>query len=252
MANLQFAEGDATAAASSLEAALRAGEERAAPPALMAWGLVRLGELRFRTGDWAAADHWYSRAVELNGDDPDAVDHKAELHAARGEYEPALKLLKAALALSPRPEFHHNLGEVYAATGDRPRALAAHRRALAAYLEAAEAGHAHYYHHLAGLYCDVDALRDAGKAEQWARKDLQLRRTSATLDALAWALYHAGDYADAAAAMDEALRDKTADAHVLYHASLIYSRAGDPEKGRLQLRRAAAANPKFNEFHFHR
>ena len=151
--------------------------------------------------------------------------------------------MKAAIDLSPRTEFHHNLGDVYAAMGDRRRALEAHRRALAAYLEAAEAGHAHYYHHLAGLYCDVDALRDAGKAEQWARKDLRLRRTPATLDALAWALYHAGQYSEAAAAMDDALARASADAHVLYHASLIYSRAGDPEKGRVQLRRAAAANP---------
>jgi hypothetical protein len=44
----------------------------------------------------------------------------------------------------------------------------------------------------------------------------------------------------------------TADAHVLYHASLIHARAGDPAKGREFLKRAAAANAKFNAFHFHR
>jgi hypothetical protein len=48
------------------------------------------------------------------------------------------------------------------------------------------------------------------------------------------------------------MREPTADAHVLYHAGLIYSRAGDNQKGRLYIRRAASANPKFNEFHFHR
>ena len=52
--------------------------------------------------------------------------------------------------------------------------------------------------------------------------------------------------------MDEALAHRTADEHVLYYASLICSRAGDPPKGRVHLRRAAAANPRFNEFHCHR
>ena len=58
----------------------------------MASGLVRLGELRFRTGNWDAADRWYTRTIELNPDDPDALAHKAELHAARGESETALEL----------------------------------------------------------------------------------------------------------------------------------------------------------------
>ena len=71
------------------------------------------------------------------------------------------------------------------------------------------------------------------KRIRWARKDLQIRRTVNTFDALAWAFYHDGNDAEATAAMDKALRDKTIDAHVLYHAGLIYSRAGDPAKGRL-------------------
>ena len=69
---------------------------------------------------------------------------------------------------------------------------------------------AHYYHHLSGIFSDVEAFHDPGKAENWARKDLQLRRTVATLDALAWALYQAGRNAEAAAEMDHALVHKTA------------------------------------------
>ena len=252
MAHLQFAEGDATAAAASLVAALRVGGEAAEPAERLAWGLVRLGELRFRTGDWADAARCYRTARELRPDDADVLDHLAELHAARAEYAEALALSARAIALSPRPEFHQSRGDVYAATGDVAEARRWHERALAGYLEAARAGHAHYYHHLAGLYCDAEAVRDPVEALHWAEKDVAIRRTVATLDARAWALYHARRHADAAKAMDEALLQPTAEAHVLYHASLIYARAGDSGKGRDCLRRAAAANPKFNAFHFHR
>ena len=52
--------------------------------------------------------------------------------------------------------------------------------------------------------------------------------------------------------MDKALALQTRDAHLLYHASLIYYRAGDTAKGKDCLRLAAEANPKFTEFHVHR
>jgi tetratricopeptide (TPR) repeat protein len=252
MAHLQFAEGDADAAAASFDAALAAGEEKAAAPALLAWCLVRVGEFRFRTGDWDEADKWYKRALELSEDDHDVLDHMAELHAARGEYDEALKLSDRAISLSPRPEFQQSRGDIYAVMKKDAEALKCHEKALAAYLEAAEAGHAHYYHHLAGLLCDSDFVRDPAEAIRWAKKDVQIRLTVNTYDALAWAYYHDGNDRDAEATMEKALRDKTIDSHILYHAGLIYSRSGEAAKGRAYLRRAADANPKFNEFHFHR
>ena len=71
-------------------------------------------------------------------------------------------------------------------------------------------------------------------------------------DGLAWALYQSGEFKPAAEAMEKALALGTRDAHLLYHASLIYYRAGDGAKARDCLRRAGEANPKFNEFHVHR
>ena len=260
MAQLQFAEGDAAAAVASLDAGLQAAEQRGEPPARLAWGAVRLGELHFRTGDWDEADRWYAKAANLNPNDPDTLDHLAELHAARGEFDKALELSAKAIALSPRPEFQQARGDIYmtkAGAGDpngdaEAEALACYDKALGQYLEAAEAGHGQYFHQLAGMYCDVDAMRDPAEALRWAKRDLQLRRNVTSYDAMAWAEYHAGNFKEAAAWMDKAVREPTIDAHVLYHAGLVYSRAGDAMKGRLYLRRAASVNPKFNEFHFHR
>ena len=89
-------------------------------------------------------------------------------------------------------------------------------------------------------------------AARWARRDLQLRQTVSSFDAMAWAMYQAGKFKEAGEWMDKALRDPTADSHVLYHAGLIYARAGDANLGRVYLRKAAQVNPKFNEFNFHR
>src|SRR5688500_13136116 len=51
LANLRFVRGDTPAAVEQYDAALRAGQKFGAAPALLAWCLVKLGEVRFRTGD---------------------------------------------------------------------------------------------------------------------------------------------------------------------------------------------------------
>ena len=99
---------------------------------------------------------------------------------------------------------------------------------------------------------NTNQTRTPEEALRWARRDLQTRRTVATISAMAWALYHAGRPGEAAANMDKALRVKTIDPDVLYRAGLIYPAAGDANRGRLYLRQAAAANPQFQEFHFFR
>ena len=102
------------------------------------------------------------------------------------------------------------------------------------------------------MYCDVESLRDPAEALRWARRDVQVRRTVATLTALAWALHLDGRSAEAVSTMDKALRARTTDADILYRAGLVYPRTSEAAKSRLYLRKAAAANPKFQEFHFFR
>jgi hypothetical protein len=61
-----------------------------------------------------------------------------------------------------------------------------------------------YYHHLAGLY--ADSLNEPEKAVEWARKDLALRQNIYAWDALAWAEYRNGNFAEARKACGEAMR----------------------------------------------
>jgi tetratricopeptide (TPR) repeat protein len=250
LANLRFVRGDVPSAIEQYEAALRAGQKSGAAPALVAWCLVKLGEVRFRTGDWEAAERAYAQAAQLEPDDVAVLDHVAELHAARGDYEKAIAAYEQVVARSPRPEFFQALGDVCAGARKADRATHWHDRALAGYLRATEAGNAGYFHHLADFYCEVRP--DGAEAVKWATKDLALRRTTASLAALARAHYVAGNDAAAVAAMDEALARPTADFHILSDATLIYARAGR-EKDAIACRaRTVQANPKFSAFHVHR
>jgi len=85
-----------------------------------------------------------------------------------------------------------------------------------------------------------------------AKKDFELRQSAGACDALAWAQYKNGDFKEAAASMTRALAFGTKDAHVLFHAGMIYFRAGDVVKSRACVKEVVAINPKFDKFHAHR
>ena len=191
-------------------------------PELLAWALVQAGQLDFSTVAGTRPSGSYLAAIEAKPGDWPALDHLAELRAAQKRYDESISIYRELVACVPRPELFQALGDVYRAMGRADDARGWHARALAAYRKAADAGSSHYFHHLAGYYCDAEP--NPAEAVRWARADMEVRRGVYAYDALAWALYHAGDYPAAAGAMDEALAPGTADAHVLYHASLIYAR----------------------------
>src|SRR5947199_7289979 len=121
---------------------------------------------------------------------------------------------------------------------------------LAAYLDSAERGNVHFYHHLVDFYADV---REQGaEAVKWARKDIELRRNFSTLAALAWALYRAGEFAEARETMAEALASGASDAHLFYQAAMIHQAFSVNGEAERYLRLAAEINPNYQSFHVHR
>lgn len=214
------------------------------------WFKIRLGELAFHAGDFKTADQYYQAALSLKPQHFVALEHLAELAAAQGQYDEAIKRYQQVIAQTPRAEFFQALGDVYAFMGKPELAKPWHEKALAVYQQSVVAGNAHYLHHLAGFYSD--SQENAEQAVRWARQDLTIRHSIYAYDALAWALYKHGDFAEARDTIAKALVLKTRDAHLLYHAGLIYSRAGDLQQGRQFLQQTVAINPSYNAFHAHR
>ena len=251
VARLALIRGDRPGAARRFAKAveLARADERTGP-VVLAWALVQSGAFEFASGRWEAAEANYLDAMKVKPDDWPALDHLAELRAAQERFDEAISAYRKLVERVPRPELFQALGDVYRGA-KRPReATEWHARAKSAYSDAAGRGSAHYFHHLAGFYTDVEP--DAAEAVRWARADMKVRRSAYAYDALAWALYHAGDFKGAAEAMDAALASGLADAHVLYHAAMIYVRAGRAAEGRDALWRAGEVNPKFTAFHVHR
>ncbi|MGH7819367.1 MAG: tetratricopeptide repeat protein, partial [Candidatus Binatia bacterium] len=248
-ARLARLRGRTETARAHLETALERAREVAAPAAI-GWCSVQLGEIAFGRGEWEKAEKLYAEALEEVPDSASALDHLAELRAAQGKYPEAIDLYGRAIERSPRPELHQALGDLYAFMGKADEARPWHTRARDAYLKSVGEGRVHYYHHLAGLY--ADSMPDAAAALEWAKKDLELRKSVYALDALAWALHRGGRDAEALPVMKEALAAGTEDAHLYYHASLIASGAGDLAAGKQLLRRCVAINPRYNAFHVHR
>jgi tetratricopeptide (TPR) repeat protein len=215
-----------------------------------AWQRVRLGELYFRTGDLEQAGEHYAAARKLQADGWMVLEHIAELRAAQGKFDEAIASYEELSARLPRPELFQALGDVYVFMGRPADAKPWHERARVAYLTSTAQGNAHYYHHLAGFYSD--SQENPAEALRWARKDLEIRHGVYAFDALAWALYKNGEFAHAAEEMTRALALGTQDAHLLFHAGMIFSRAGELDRGRALLKRALAVNPRYNSFHVHR
>ena len=215
-----------------------------------AWIEVQQGALEFRRGQFDAARKHYERADRAYSGYWLVADHLAELSAAERRFDDAIALYRRVLQQAPRPDLQQALGDVYSLAGNSAQSNLWHERALAGYLDSAQRGEVHYLHHLAGFYADV--RYDGEQAVRWARQDFELRGGPSTQDALAWALFRNSQIEASLEHIDAALAAGVNDPHMFFHAAMIHLAAGRAEEGRAFLRKAAAANPRYDSFHVHR
>lgn len=215
-----------------------------------AWVELQRGVVDLSQGNYDKALAHYQRADKAYSGHWLVDEHLAELLGARGEGDQAVAMYKSVIARVPRPDFQQALGELYLSMGKADEAQEWLAKALAAFVESANRGEVHYYHHLADFYADVS--EDGPEAVKWARKDLLLRRNFSTLAALAWALYRAGEFSEALELMDEALSSGVRDARLFYQAGMIHKSFSSNGKGDWYLRRASELNPHHGNFHVHR
>jgi len=247
LAHLRGKMGDATGADHLYEEAedlLTAKEMRA-----YAWLEVQRGFLDFARGRDGEAQLHYRRADKAYPGYWLVDEHVAELLGAGGRYDEAVALYQSILSNGQRPEIEQAIGELCELAGRSGPAAYWKQRALTAYLQSAQRGEVHYYHHLVDYYTDV--AEDGAEAVKWAYKDLQLRENFATQAALAWALYRDRRFREAVHWIDRALASGVVDALLSFRAGEIHSAAGNEAEGRNLRERALNLNPAVCRFHLH-
>ena len=247
LAHLRGKMGDAVGADQLYEEAqdqLTAKEMRA-----YAWLEVQRGFLDFVHGRHGEARLHYVRADVAYPGYWLVEEHNAELLGAEGRYVEATEILERVVSAVDRPDLAQAIGELHELAGQSAPALYWKERALNAYLQSADRGEVHYYHHLVDYYADV--AEDGAEAVKWAHKDVQVRENFATQAALAWALYRDGQGREAVRWIERALASGVVDARVFSWAGVIYGAAGSELKGRELGLRAMNLNPAVAGFHIH-
>jgi tetratricopeptide (TPR) repeat protein len=232
--------GDSAGAIAAMRQAVEAGGQISESTL---WTQVQLGHLYFNRGDLASAEQSYALALEARPDYIYALAGVARVRAAQGRHGEAIETYESLVRRLPLPEFVIALGDLYAAEGRA--AEASKQYDLVRAMQQLNAG--------AGVDVDMElALFDADHGADpaatlsRARGAYERRPSIYAADALAWALYRAGDYAAARRYSQEALRLGTRDAALHYRAGMIARAQGDKVAARELLEQALAINPYFS------
>ena len=214
------------------------------------WVELQRGVVDLSQGNYEKAREHYQRAERAYSGHWMVQEHVAELLAAEGKTDEAEALYQRVIERVPRPDFQQALGELYLSVGKTEAANGCLKSAESAFLESAQRGEVHYYHHLADLYADV--FENGAEAVKWAQKDLELRRNFATLAAMSWALYRTGEFSKALELLNESLASGVKDARLFHQAGIIHKAISPNGKADSYLQMAAAINPHYENFHVHR
>ena len=214
------------------------------------WVELHRGVVDLAQGNYEKAREHYQRADRAYSGHWMVQEHVAELLGAEGRNDDAEAMYHRVIARVPRPDFQQALGELYLSMGKTAEANEWLKRAESEFLQSAQRGEVHYYHHLADLYADV--FENSAEAVKWAQKDLELRRNFSTLAAMASALYRAGEFSKALELMNESLASGVKDARLFHQAGIIHKAISPNRKADTYLQMAAAINPHYENYHVHR
>jgi tetratricopeptide (TPR) repeat protein len=223
---------------------MRLAAQSASPQDLerVAWCHVQLGDALLNSGMTAEAEREFDRALLIFPDYGAALDAKARARTAAGDLPGAVEIYRREQEAEPSADVSLALGGLYAKLG---RADEANRHyAIFESLERENAAAENDMHHLVAYWTDHDKNLDEALA--LAQQERARRKDIYTCDTLAWALYKKGQFVEAKAAADEALRLGTRDPRLLYHAGMIAHALGDRAAAAKYLRQSLALNSSFD------
>jgi tetratricopeptide (TPR) repeat protein len=243
LARLAFLEGDTYGAIEILDAAANAAAELNRSSEEQAFYRYSAGEYRFSHGDVVGAKRDFDTALAILPGYYLALAGRGRVAFAEGDLDGAIERYQAAVAIIPRPELLAFLGDLYALKGEPSAA----ERQYAAVDFIAELGdvQAEVGNREVALF-QASHGRDTAHAVRLATTELDTRKDIYGYDALAWALFQAGQPAKALEPAMQSISLGTQDPKLLYHAGMIEIAVGRVSAGRAHLEAALALNPAFD------
>lgn len=211
-------------------------------PESVAWCRVHLGDELMNDNKLVEAEREYDHALFVFPDYHLALAAKGRARFAGGDLENAVAFYKRAVERVPLPEYAAALGDLYAKQNRAEEAK--QQYAQVEFIEKMGAASETYSRQLALFWADHDTRLDEALAI--AERESQIRKDIYTFDALGWCLYKKGRFDEAETAVNQALRLKTRDPRILYHAGMIALAKNDAQKSHEYLKQAIEINPAFD------
>jgi tetratricopeptide (TPR) repeat protein len=200
----------------------RAIDSGSTSPENIAWCWVELGAYYLKSNRLGEAEHAYTNALRTFPHYHPALAGLGKVYTAQGKISEAIESFTQAQAIVPLPDYSAALYDLYLRQGKQTEA----NRQMATIDtidKLAKANGEKVNRNLALIYADHDHRVD--RALELAQAELDSRQDVYTYDALAWALYKNGKYAEAAAAIDKAVRFHTPEPAFQVHAQKIHEAA---------------------------
>lgn len=246
VAYLHFLRGDSQGAIHLMREAIGVAMILRLPPENVAWTQYQLGEICFKSGDLESAEQAYARGLAI---DPNSYRNFAglgEVRAAQGKYPEAIALYQKAIAVVPYPAYAAALYDLDLQTGRADDAR--QQLELVQFIgKLNPINERLFYRELALFYADHNLKLE--ESVKLAKKELAVRHDVYTWDILAWVLFKDGRTPEAAKAMENALALGTGDALLEFHAGMIEFQLGRTEHARALFKLALNLNPNFHLFY---
>jgi tetratricopeptide (TPR) repeat protein len=220
-AHFRFLYGDVPAAIAIMKTAIESGSSS---PENVAWCMVDLGNIYFKSGQLASAQQSFTDALRTFKNYHPAYAGLGRVLAKTGDVPGAIQNYRRAQEITPLPDYAAALFDLYEKTGQHD--LAAQQMDLLNVIDKVSiAAGEKANRNLALAFADHDVKLD--RALQLAQGELEFRRDVYTYDALAWALYKNHRVAEARQYMEKALALKTPEPAFQLHSEIISHAAAE-------------------------
>jgi tetratricopeptide (TPR) repeat protein len=237
---LRSLHGDTVGAIQAMNLALRTADPN--DPEGIAWCRAQLGNELLNAGKLEAAETQFDQALRTFPEHRLASHGKARVRIARGDLQAAIEIYEREGRKGASADASQALGDLYRILDLEDAARNEYRKFEM--LERDNAILERSWRHMVNYWLDHD--QNLEEALTLASDEYKTRKDIFTCDAMAWALFKNGRLQDAKKLVNEALRTKTNDARINFHAGVIYKSLNMRKEAEVHLRLGAALNSAFD------